>query len=109
MLATKDWLANLQPGEEVAVRRGYANAYYRLEKVVRVTPAHVVLPHDCRYRKADGDRVGNRFSSDSIVPATEEIRTKIRRSSIVSALSAVKWETLPLEKLETVLSAVVSA
>jgi hypothetical protein len=107
MRADKEWLDGLAPGSIVAVESGYGTPVYRLERVSKVTQTQIVLPDDCRYRKDSGARVGGGgYRADYIMPATDEIRAKIRTRYLAAKLSGINWYAVPLPMLETIYAAV---
>jgi hypothetical protein len=104
------WVDELSPGSVVAVESGYGNTAYTLREVVRLTPTQVILPNDMRYRRDNGNRVGSgdRYRTDRIVPATDEVRATVRAATLAARLSEVRWRALPLEVLERIYAAVPS-
>jgi hypothetical protein len=74
------WLSALGVGDEVAV--SHDSRDYSLARVVRVTPAQIVVKQDgplgaeLKYWRADGLQVGS--ESDWLVPVTDEIRETVR-------------------------------
>lgn len=80
MSPDKEWLQSLKRGDEVALVH-----HKHLVKVERSTPTQVVVllrGKELRYRRKDGRAVGGRWS-DSILPATSEIRREIRHHQLV--------------------------
>ena len=99
-------LPQVQPGDEVAQRRGSA---WNRATVTRVTRTQVIIG-DRRYWKQSGSEVGYAgISNRYIAPLTEQTLEAIadweralHRNRLVNRIRAAKLRDLPLEVLEQV-------
>lgn len=75
---TKDELAALKPGDEVALwYGGRYDAHWRVHRVERRTDATIWLSNGRRARASDGKVVGESYVN--IRPVTDDIRASIRQ------------------------------
>jgi hypothetical protein len=99
-----EWLADLKPGDEVAVRSGYGYPVYTIEEVDRVTPAQIVVGH-WRYRKSDGMAVGHTgYSCNHLEFPDQKIRDIVERKELVRRLAATDWNAMSIEKLREIVA-----
>lgn len=76
-----EWLQQLKPGDEVFEPSGLAG--FKPATVDKVTATQIIIG-PCRYRKADGGRVGaSRYSWDEIRPLTDENAARSHLQSVV--------------------------
>jgi hypothetical protein len=100
------WLANLQPGDNVAVC--YSGSFYgpRYEfTTIKSVSAKFLTVIGARYRKEDGREAGSHYHSCLVEP-TEELRAEVadkkRRTFLVRDLKDRRWDSLTTADLETV-------
>lgn len=102
MIRSMEWADALKPGDVVIVSPGFGRDNDRLEKVDKVTPTQIVLACGSRYRRKDGDLVGNndRWSRWSIEEPTKEAVERIRKRQAADWISRHQGlEKVPLETL----------
>jgi hypothetical protein len=101
------WLENVKVGDVVAAYSGYSRDDIFLKKVERLTTTQIVTEGGDRYRRADGDRVGQgtTYFRAGIMEATPEVHRKVARRGMLRRLQGVGWGTVPDEVLRAVLAA----
>lgn len=100
------WADRLKDGEVLVIRD--RDGRLLLDSVDYLTAKQVVTKKGYRFRRADGNQVGDhgyyfsvlerRATVDDVV----SIQAETRRVSLASKLANVKWRTLPLETLEAI-------
>ena len=108
----RQWLANLQPGDEVARQSygGWSNYIHAdFLKVDRVTAKYIVVG-PTRYRKEDGDEAGNKYRGYRLNPPTAELKTTLaeqtRNRELLALVDKIRWRDVPNEILEAVVALV---
>lgn len=101
-----EWLENLKAGDAVIRSHGYGVRTLMLSRVLKVTPSQVVLPHDERFSRKDGRRIGAKgYYTLSILEATPERLAEVRRTKLVSRLTHdTDFDEFPLSTLEAVVA-----
>jgi len=99
----KDWLANLQVGDEVYIQ-GLGLSESRILKVTRLTKTMIMVgPHESRYRKVDGISVSSHgFHRDSIRPVTPENKSQVMHDTLVRMFKNTNWKSFDLETLQAI-------
>jgi hypothetical protein len=99
-----DWLKTLKPGDEVCYEYSpLGNKHYVITTVAKITSAGNI-------KTADGKLFVKGFYIDSgigrtgyhLMPATDEIRSKIRRSKLIARLEKISFYSLTNEQLEAI-------
>lgn len=102
---------NVQPGDEVAIRRGLSDSY-SLFTVKSVDGKGIItIENGSRYR-SDGSPLakGDKWNHPShILPVTDRIREAIEKSNLVGRLSHLNWkdwEAMSVETLRAIVSVI---
>lgn len=96
MNATDEWLANLKPGDQVAIHVGMSRNYHLLT-VSQRTKLHIILSTGAKYRVASGRAVdAGKWGSSYIEEVTPQVIAAIKRQKLEDAV----WSALV--KLENV-------
>ncbi|WP_176506402.1 hypothetical protein [Pseudomonas urethralis] len=93
--ARQQWLASLQPGEQVAIYDGTTagRSRYLLAQVVRLTGTQIIVSHyGQRYRKSGGVMVGKSYTP-KIEPVTDLIKERIRTSENRDRFKSLTYRT----------------
>lgn len=79
-------LRDLGPGDEVAIVRHMTVP--QIARIQRVTATQIVLANGSRWRRKDGDRVGDRdpWYRTRIEPATDAHRYAVERESLMGQI-----------------------
>lgn len=111
-----DWLAGLREGDPVVVRSSHiGDDLGRLGKIIRITPKQFVSERGSRYRREDGNLIGNSGSYHSVwieEPTAEReaaLATDRRRTKLLCAIDGVRWRDCSLAILEAVVELVAKA
>jgi hypothetical protein len=96
----KEWLESLKVGDEVAVEAW--NGWHSIEKVTKITKTQIVTNLG-RYKRGSGLTVGGSiWHSSEIVPVTDQIRKRVRKSIIISKLRQLDFTRMTLDQLERI-------
>ena len=97
----KEWLAGLQPGDQVVVCGRWDNKICTVE---RLTKTQIVLKNGSKFRKFGGSLVGKDSFNFSYLRSPSEQRVNdIMHHNACDKISKVKWKALDLETLNKVL------
>ena len=99
------WLADLKAGDTVVILTGGYGSHPIKRVVDKVTPSGLIRVGHYTFNPEGRER-GSSYSRADLLPATQENLDRADRSSLVSQLSAVRWEakTLTLDTLRQIVA-----
>lgn len=110
------WLAGLQKGDPVVVRSSHtSDGFGRLDEIARITPKQFIDERGSRYRREDGERIGDSGSyystwiEEPTAAREAAMATDRRRNELRYEIGQVRWRDHSLATLEAVVAVLAKA
>jgi hypothetical protein len=101
------FLSNLKEGDKVIHKWGSIHDFYQIRHVARVTKTKIVLDNDMRFRKTDGDHIGQKYSrileaNESNLAIIDGKESKKRRINKARQITATRLDQLSEAALDAI-------
>jgi hypothetical protein len=108
-----DFLSKLQAGDKVIHKWGDVHDFYQIRHVARVTKTQIVLDNDMRFRKADGDHIGQKYSrileaneiNLAIIDGKESEKRRINKARQITATRLDQLSEAALDAIQAIIDA----